>query len=115
MNTNLSQDLGENYEYVKVILRNRVELAKLDLIETTAEIGALLICIAVLSVACMIVLICALIMIGLWLSAILGSTIYALGTIALFFLISMILLYVFRKVLIINPFVNTFYKKYVKA
>jgi hypothetical protein len=102
-------DLGENYEYLRVIVKNKLELKKLDLIEDSAQaLGYGILGIISVSLLSLIVLGLSAVVI-IWLISILQSTILSLLVFCGTLLTVLILLIVFRKSLIINPIVNIYY------
>ena len=114
MNNNLSQDIGENYEYIKTILQNKVELAKLDLIENSADIGSSLITLMVVAIFSFVIVTCLLISIGVLLAQATGSILYACLIIGSVFAIGLVTILKLRERLINNPLSNFFYRKFLK-
>ncbi len=110
MNQNFLMDVGENLEYAKTIIKNEVKLQKLDLIESSAGIVGKVV--AGLTVAIISMLVFSLVLgIGIvYLSEVLGSLILALGIVAGFFLLLGLLIYLFRKQIIVKPMINIFYQ-----
>lgn len=103
MDRNLMSDLGENYEYIKVLVENRIELVKLDIAEiATKLIGKALLLICLLSVG-LLILLGLLVSLAIWLGIILNS--FALGVliVCLILLIMGAIAYAFRKPLFYIP------------
>ncbi len=106
MNQNLIQDIGENFEYVKTIVSNTIEIKKIEAAESVAQILGKLI----LSV--FVILLTGLILVGfcvicvIWLASVLGSTIQAIVILCGVCFITLVLLYLFRKPLLYRPCIS---------
>jgi len=110
MNNKILEELGENYHYAKTIVTHEVELAKLDMVETSATIAGKLISATLLVLLSFIVLVLGFIVACILLAQVLGSTLYALLVVGGILIIGIVILYFFRESLIINPVINGFYK-----
>lgn len=110
MNNNILHDLGENFEYAKTIVQNEIELKKLDLIESSAGIIGMVISGAILVLTGVIALVFALTLLTVGLAQMLGSVLYALLVVGGFILLLGLLIFVFRRTLIIDPVINKIYQ-----
>ena len=109
MNNKLLEDLGENYQYAKTIVDNKVELMKLDVIETSATVVGKIISGFVLALLSFVILLIGLSISCILIAQALGSFLYALLIVGAIILILTIIIFVFRDSLIFNPVVNAFY------
>lgn len=103
MNQNLLQDIGENFEYIKTIVSNTVEIKKIEATESVSKLLGRLVLTVIGLVVSAFILIGICIMGVIWLTPIIGSTIQ---TIALFcggFFMLLVLLYLLRKPLLYKP------------
>ena len=102
-------DLGENYEYLRIIVKNKLELKKLDLIEDSAKaLGYGLLGLIAVSLLSLVFLGLSAVLI-IWLISILQSTILSILVFCGILLVILMLLIIFRKSLIFNPIINLYY------
>jgi len=103
-------DVGENIEYAKTIIKNEVQLQKLDLIESSAQIVGKIASGLIVAIASLLALSMALVAGIVYLSQIMGSLLIALGIVGGFFLLLGLVLYFFRKQIIVKPMIHLFYQ-----
>jgi len=113
MNQNVLTDIGENFEYAKTIMRNEVELKKLDLIESSAGVVGMIASGLIVVFTLLVVFMFAMVLLTIVLANALGSLIHALLILGTSFLILGLVVFLFRKSLIIKPIVNLFYKQII--
>lgn len=110
MNQKLLTDIGENFEYSKTILINELELRKLDAIESGSKLFGL-IALGVLFAFIGGLIVCLGLCAGvILLSEAIGSIMISIAIISLFLILIAVLLYVFRKSIIIDPIIHLFFK-----
>ena len=114
MNDALSKDMGENYEYIRTIVRNKIEIAKLELVENSTDIVSSIIVFISISVMSLFLLGILLLMLGIWITSILGSAIAACAIIVGLLIGTMISLIIWRNKLVITPFSNFIFNKAIK-
>ena len=106
MKDNLVMDIGENYEYIRTLIVNNIELKKIALIEKTAQLlssGLALLLAFVVALFGLIMLVVAGV---IFLSEVLESTTLALLYSGGGFLIISVIIYLIRGWLIMNPLAN---------
>lgn len=106
MSNKLLVDAGENYEYVRTIVENKVELAKIDLAEKTSAVVGSFVLYTVLSVIGVMFFVTLLIMLAVYLSTVFGSVFIGIAASSGILLLVGIAFYYFRKVAIYNPITN---------
>jgi hypothetical protein len=105
----LMHDLGENYEYVRVMVENHLEIKKLDLIEKSARLAGLgVLAFFILLLGLLILLALSAIAIML-LTSILESQILGLLAFIGFTILTGVFLFVFRKPLVLAPTQKLFF------
>lgn len=105
----IMSNLGENYEYLRIIVNRQLEIKKLDLIEDTSKIlstGALFMIFLMLFI---MILTCLSTIVIISLSATLGSITKALLAFIGVIVFIGIILYAFRKTLVTTPVSNLFF------
>lgn len=110
MNSNLVTDLGENFEYVKTIVTNEIEIKKLDFVESGATIVSKIVSSLLIFFFLFLAFIAGVITLTIILSQSLGSPIYALLVIIGMMIFLSLVVLVFRKFLIVNPISKLFFK-----
>lgn len=106
MNDNLLQDVGENYEYVKTIFKNTIELKKIEAAESVSKILGKVIFGLISAVVFFIIVSGLSVITVLWLTAYLGSAIQAIAIICAVFILFLLVLYLFRKKLMYEPSIS---------
>ena len=110
MNEKLITDLGENYEYVRTIVNNKIEIFKLDVAENASRAFGYIGLIFVIGNLLWILLLALLTALVLAISNALGSLVYSILIVSLGLVIISFLFYTFRKVLIFKPLAALFYR-----
>ena len=106
MNNKLLVDAGENFEYVKTIVENKIELAKIELAEKLGTMLSKVVLFAVLGLLGLLFIISLFIILSIWLTELLGSAILAIAVVSsVIFVIGAILL-VFQKKVVSRPVTN---------
>lgn len=111
---NILTDLGENYEYLRIIAVNKYEIKKLQAAQQVSDTLGKSILFGILFLIGLFVAIILVISAILLLAQLLGSTLYALLVVAGVFLLLAIIVYVFRRVLIFNVIERAFISKILK-
>ncbi len=112
MNDNLLQDIGENYEYAKTIVKNTIELKKIEAAEAISAVLGKIIFGIFASIVLLIVLMGLTVIAIIWLSSVLGSVIQAISIFCGLFLLLLLVVYFFRTKILYEPsmsFINSFF------
>ncbi len=110
MNSEILTDIGENYEYVRTIVGNKIELFKIETAEKSGKlIGGLVTALLIGSILSVVGLILTIILV-IYLASLLGSWLIALSILIIFLLSMALILWVFRKTLIMNPISNLIFE-----
>jgi len=115
MNKNLITDLGENYHYVQTIVKNKLELKKIELAETSADILGKTILILVLGSISLFALITLIIIAGVLIYSWTGSIIMTLGILFLLAMLIILIIFLSRRSIIYKPITNMIYSKLLKT
>lgn len=102
-------DLGENYEYLRVIVENQIQLKKLDLLEDGSKFAGLVMLAIIMFVFIFLMIIALSVIAVLLLTSALESTILALLAFSGIILFISSIFIIFRKQLIILPTIKIFY------
>jgi len=111
---NIITDIGENFEYIKTIAQNKVELKKLDLVENASDILAYFILFLVAFILASLFSIMSLIGLTIWLSHLLNSYPTAIGLVALGLFLLILFVVFFRNQLIFRPIKNLLFSSILK-
>lgn len=111
---NIITNIGENFEYVRTIAQNEIELKKLELIESTSNLVSYLLLALVVGSLVSVLLVMFLIGITVWCAQILHSYPMAIAVVSVFLLIVITVLMLFRNHLIVGPIKNKLYKSILK-
>ncbi len=103
MSNKLLVDAGENYEYIRTITENKIELAKIDLTQRASKILGSIILYTVIGAIFILFFLSLLITLCVYLATLLESTILSILAISFVLLILGILAFIFRKILFFNP------------
>lgn len=103
MSNKLLVDAGENYEYIRTIVENKVELAKIDVAEKASAVIGSLVLVTVLSIIGVMFFVTLLIMLAVYLSAVFGSVFTGIAASSAILLLVGIVFFYFRKVAIYDP------------
>ena len=106
MNSQLLKDAGENYEYIRTIIENRIELTKISATEKTSKIFGSVILYTIMGIFGFLIFVLGLFCLGLWFSSMMESTIAGFGIVALILIAMLLCTYIFRKKLILEPISN---------
>lgn len=111
MNDKLMTDIGENYEYVRTIVNNKIELFKIDLAQNTAKIlGFIILGFFLLSM--MTIFVASLIIaLAFAIAEAIGSTVFGFLIASLLVMLISFIVFYFRKSIFFNPVAKMFYKK----
>jgi hypothetical protein len=93
---------GENYEYIKTIIENKIEIKKLELIDGSIPIVSSIIMIVFLGLLLLLFSQVILALLAHALYLLLGSWLYSLSIISLLLLVTMVIIYFFGNDLIQN-------------
>lgn len=103
MKSKLISELGEGYEYSKIIVENKIELAKIDIIEKSSTLISYLVLYAFVSLFLLLLFVSSLIVLSVYLSQLLGSIYLAYLVTVLVGAVLTFILFLFRKKLIYKP------------
>lgn len=113
VNHNIIEDLGENYQYVKVIIDNKIEIMKLKFINQLYKKAGNLILLIIIFTSTVLLLLGLLIAFSFWLSTLINSqTIGFLLGFGVLLPINLII-YLFRKQLFYNPIANLLMDQFI--
>lgn len=108
----LMTNIGENYEYLRVIVQNQIEIKKLELLESTSKVLAFgMLALILFIFVLLITFSLSILTINLLISYLGSSTLAHLTFIGIILLLSFILIF-FRKKMIFNPVINLFYSSF---
>jgi uncharacterized membrane protein len=113
VNHKIIEDLGENYQYVKTIIDNKIEIIKLNLLNQVYKKTGNIILFLVTVLSSIILGIGLLIAFSFWLSTLFQS--YSLGFLAGFSILIPInlFIFIFRKALIYRPIANFYINLFI--
>lgn len=109
MNKKILVDLGENFEYARTIIENKVELAKLSLVEILSKIVSKFILYIVIGFFSAILFIGGLVALAIWVNQVFDSIFLGIGLAGVFVLIITFIVFTFRKAIIITPVTNAIF------
>jgi hypothetical protein len=103
------KDLGENYEYVRIIANNRLELTKLNLIEDAGHVISYTVIVVLVSWIVSMITLASSVALVIWLSSVFESLLVAILAFAGLLTLLLAVLFIFRNTLIIKPILNLYY------
>lgn len=106
----LTRDIGENYEYIRTIVDNKIELLKLNAIEDMAQITSIVILSIFLFVTAVISVSALFVVAVLLLAPVVGTYYLAILLVLLAWFGIGAIVYLFRKNLVYKPVSNSFFK-----
>lgn len=109
MQKNLIEDLGENYEYIRVIITNKLKLKQIQAMETGSSIAALLILLLVMLVIVSTILV-GLFALGTLILMQSVSSITAVACMLGVYTVIAILIILARKPLIVSPILRALHE-----
>jgi len=99
----LLHSVGENYYYVNKIVQNKIELQKLAVVESAADVAGKLVLFTILSIFALIVFVMGLVGLIVHLSTALGSMLYSLGVVSAVLVLLMVIIFSMKERLFIRP------------
>ena len=108
-------NLGENFEYIRTIAKNKIELKKLDALEGVSNLVASVLLSIILFIMCSAFLTISLIGTTIWLAKSMGSYPIATAIVSFAIFILMLLVVFFRTHLIFRPIKKALYSSTLKA
>ncbi|GLR15728.1 hypothetical protein [Portibacter lacus] len=111
MNDQLMTDIGENYEYIRTIINNKIEIFKIDLAQNVAKSLGLIILALMLSGMFFILLAILITALIILLAEATGSVLIGLMISGIGLLIICTVIYLLRKPLLYRPVAKLFYSK----
>ena len=113
-NDNLLTELGENYEYIRTIVSNEIELVKINISEKSANILGIIVVGIIALLGPILVLVCLLIALAIYLSKILQSSIMGVLLTTLIIAVIITIVVIFRKKWILGPIAYSIFSRYEK-
>lgn len=114
MSQKILTDIGENYEYLRTIVDNRIELIKLDIVAGTSRTAGFFVMGLVGLVVFGVILMGLTTALALWLAQPLGSLTSGILVSCGILLVLILLIYLMRKPLIIRPAARLMVKAFLE-
>lgn len=109
MDDKLMTDVGENYEYIRTIINNKIEIAKIDIsVVTSKALGYTILALLFLGMLGLFIA-SLLVALAVALAGLTGSWIYGILLASASLIIVSILIFLLRRPLIFKPIANIFY------
>lgn len=102
----LLEQLGETYGYVHRLVEKRVDYLKLEAAEKSAGAISGLLTAVILGIVALITLLFALLTLAFYLGSVLADNTLAFGIVTLVLVVILLVVYLLRRVLIVNPTVS---------
>ncbi|WP_235296139.1 hypothetical protein [Portibacter marinus] len=111
-NESILTELGENYEYVRTIVSNEIELVKINASETTAKVLGFVALAVLILLGSLLVLVGLLITLAIYLSSLLNSAVLGVLITTLILAIAVFLIIIFRRKLFFEPIAYAMFNRY---